>query len=343
VLGENRDVAAPATLDDVVGCYCLLLGRSPDEGGLGHYRSRLEAGTLSVAQLVDEFLGSAEFARAYAARHGQGASTQVVETVEGFRLHLDPLDHAIGYSLSLSGSYEPEVTATVKALLRPGSTFVDVGANIGWYSLLAAGLVGPTGRVVAVEPNPANVALLEAGAKDNGLTNITALTMAVADAPGVLALETDGSNGRIIPVPGPPAQPVRASYVVAAQSLDSVLAQCQVSRVHLVKLDVEGAEPLVLKGAQQVLARDQPVLVSEFYPLALDLAPWGGAVEFLAMLRELGYRLSVIGPGTAQAVHRGQEAVPGQSDEVILEAAGQGGRDHVDLLALPGEGAHPTR
>lgn len=337
MLGQGSDVTGPATLDDVVGCYSLLLGRPPDDAGLSHYRSRLGAGPLTLGELVDEFLGSVEFARAYEARYRRGRANQVVETVEGFRLHIDPLDHAIGYALALSGSYEPDVTAVVKALVKPGWTFVDVGANLGWFSLLAAGLAGPNGHVVAVEPNPANVALLQASARDNGFSNISALTVAASDGPGALALETDGSNGRVIPVQGPPAQPVRASYVVAAQPLDTLLAQPGLARVDMVKLDVEGAEPAVLQGAQQVLGRDHPVLVSEFYPLALDSSPWGSARRLLATLRDLGYRLSVIGPSTAQTLGGPVVSIPDLSDEAILATVTRQGGGHVDLLALPGD------
>ena len=310
----------PATMGDVVSCYRLLLGRQPDPGGLAHYRQRLSAGTISVRDLVGEFIGSVEFVHAHPHGHEQ-PSTEIVTTCEVFRMHVDPGDYAVGHTIARTGSYEPEVSAAVRKVLGHGGTFVDVGANVGWFSLLGASLVGPSGRVIAIEPNPLNVALLRDSAKDNGFDNIDMLTMALAAKPGAIALETDGSNGRITPIDGPPAEPIEASFVVAARPLDDVLSDARVTRVDAIKIDVEGAEPLVLKGAGETITRYRPVLISEFYPLALDSSPWGNANGYLAMLRAFGYRLSVIG---SEGDH---------DDETICSMAS--GTEHLDLLARP--------
>ncbi len=316
-----------ATMADVHHCYRLLLGRAPDPGGLEHYRRRLEGGGIGLPELVEEFLGSVEFVRARADRSrsapGEGTPVEQVRTVEGFLMNVDPTDYAVGHTVARTGAYEPEVSSTVRRHLPPGGTFVDVGANMGWFSLLAAGAVGPGGHVLAVEPNPANVELLRSSARDNGFANIEAHCVALADEPGTVALETDGSNGRVIPIDGPPPAPVRASFVVAALPLDDLVERAGLDRVDLVKIDVEGAEPLALRGARRALQTYRPVLVSEFYPLALDLAPWGSAQGYLDMLRALGYRLQVIGTDGEQ------------DDGSVLEMAGAPGTDHVDLLCLP--------
>jgi FkbM family methyltransferase len=326
--GAERPVgASPATFSDVLACYRLLLERSPDTGGLAHQRQRLASGTVTLHELVEEFLGSVEFARARSAHEkgleGHRPVSQLVETGEGFRIHVDPTDYAVGHTIALDASYEPEVSATLRQVLGAGGTFVDAGANIGWFTLLGASLVGPTGRVVAIEPNPLNVALLRQSARDNGFDNVDVMAVALSDEGGVVALETDGSNGRVIPIEGPPTEPVAASFVVAAQTLDTILDSFGVTRVDVVKVDIEGAEPLALRGAAKMIARDRPILISEFYPLALDSSPWGSAQGYLAMLRELGYRLSVIGQ------HGDHE------DANILALARRPGADHVDLLARP--------
>ncbi len=332
IRGEQRSTADdPAKFADVLACYRLLLERGPDVEGLAHHRRRLSSRTVTVHQLVEEFLGSVELTHARSARDGSGGrggrhrpgATEIVTTREGFRIHVDPTDYAVGHTVARTASYEPEVSAAVRSVLKKGGTFVDAGANIGWFSLLAASLTGPAGRVIAVEPNPLNVSLMLESAKDNGFENIEVRMVALGDAEGVVALETDGSNGRVIPVDGPPAQPIAASFVVATYPLTTVLDQCGVARVDVMKVDVEGAEPLVLRGAAKMIERDRPFLVSEFYPLALDLSPWGSARQYLSMLRELGYRLSVIG-------FDGE-----RDDEDILALAARPGHDHVDLLARP--------
>ena len=226
-----------------MACYRLLLGRPPDPEGLAHYRSRLLSGT-TVSQLVAEFLGSVEFARTYPdwRRPGPG-TTQLVATGEGFSLYVDPTDYAVGHTIARTGAYEPDVTAVVTATLRRGGTFLDIGANIGWFSLLGAALVGPSGRVVAIEPNPVNVAILTSSLKENGFTNVEVLAVAASDRSGMVALETDGSNGRVIPLDHPPSEPVKASWVVAARPVDSLVSSAGVAHLDLVKRDVEGAAP----------------------------------------------------------------------------------------------------
>ncbi len=316
-----------ATLADVTACYRLLLGRPPDADGAAHYRQRLSSGQVSVHQLVEEFLGSVEFARAHSlGRRGDRRAHEVVDACEGFRIHVDPTDYAVGHTLARTGSYEPDVSATLRAVLGPGATFVDIGANIGWFSLLGASLVGAAGRVVAIEPNPRNVALLRQSAKDNGFDNIEVVAVALSGRPGAVALETDGSNGRIIPVDGPPASPVEAEFVVASYPLDDVLASAGIGRADVIKIDVEGAEPLVLQGGRATFSTRPPILISEFFPLALDSSPWGGAQSYLSALRSFGYRLSVIG----------REGEGDCDDSEILALAGAPGHDHVDLLARPG-------
>jgi FkbM family methyltransferase len=316
--------AAQATFGDVVACYRLLLRRKPDAEGLAHYRERFSQGRVSIDQLVDEFLGSVEFARAHDKRtKREPAASEVVQAEQGFRIHVDPSDYAVGHTLARTAGYEPEVSAALRRVLGRGATFIDIGANIGWFSLLGASIVGPGGRVVAVEPNPRNVALLRESVRDNGFENIEVLPVAVAERPGVAALETDGSNGRLIPIDGPPPETMEASFVVATYPLDDLLDSLGTNRVDVMKIDVEGAEPLVLLGATKTISQRRPLLISEFYPLALDCSSWGSAADYLAMLRAFGYRLSVIG----------HDAV--LDDDEILALAKQPEVGHVDLLALP--------
>jgi FkbM family methyltransferase len=310
---------------DVAACYRLLLGRQPDAEGSRHYRQRLSSGPLSLRDLVEEFLGSVEFARAHElGRPADRRAHEVIEACEGFRIHVDATDYAVGHTVARTGTYEPEVSATLRTVLGEGATFVDIGANIGWFSLLGASLVGAAGHVIAIEPNPRNVALLRQSAKDNGFDNIDVLAVALSERPGAVALETDGSNGRIIPVDGPPAAPVAAEFVVASYPLDEVLASAGIAHVDVIKIDVEGAEPLVLRGGTATVSSSRPVLISEFFPLALDSSPWGSAQGYLRTLRDFGYHLSVIG-------HEGD-----RDDEEIFALAAAPGRDHVDLLAQPG-------
>jgi FkbM family methyltransferase len=322
--GSGAEAAALARFGDVIACYRLLLRRKPDAEGIAHYRDRLSKDRVTVDELVDEFLGSVEFARAHERRSkAEPTATEVIQAEEGFRIHVDPSDYAVGHTLARTGRYEPEVTATLRKVLAPGATLIDIGANVGWFSLLGASIVGPSGHVVAVEPNPRNVALLRESVKDNGFENVDVLPVALAERQGVAALETDGSNGRVIPIDGPPPETMEASFVVATYPLDELLDDVGTSRVDVMKIDVEGAEPLVLLGATKTISQRRPVLISEFYPMALDCSPWGNAADYLAMLRAFGYRLAVIGHDTTL------------DDDGIISLANQPEKGHVDLLARP--------
>jgi len=320
-LRKRPDPGTVACLADVLACYRLLLGRQPDPEGLAYHTARLRSG-VPLADLVDEFLSSVEFTRLHPELRHQGRTpTTVASTDFGFRIHVDPTDYAVGHTIARTGAYEPEVSAALSEILEPGDTFLDIGANIGWFSLLAATFVGSAGRVVAVEPNPANVALLHSSIKDNGFSNVEVMAVALGERPGTVALETDGSNGRVIPLENPPVAAVTVSYVVASRPLDALLEESGIDRVDVVKMDVEGTEPLVLRGGAGTFARCRPVLLSEFFPQALDGSP-GGATGYLEALRGLGYTLSVIGNRSHDDLR----------DEEIMTLARSG---QVNLLARP--------
>jgi FkbM family methyltransferase len=182
-------------------------------------------------------------------------------------------------------NYEPELSYLERAL-SPRETFVDVGANLGIYALVASRIVGPSGRVIAFEPSPGSFALLEANIKLNGLTNVQISPAAVSDKIGKAFLydgldPSQNSLGRDVRLEANGEE-------VTTQSLDSALAQTSVARVHVIKMDVEGAEELVLRGANKLIAAHRPTVIFEINQEAsarLGLSPRGT----WDLLRGLGY------------------------------------------------------
>ena len=313
VLGRLR---ARAQLE---AAYRIVLDRRPDQGGVDHFADHLARRAMRLPDVVTEMIGSHEFRRTHPGLLADDPSTTVVST-DHFRIHVHAADHAIGYALALEADYEPEVTAELRALLRPGATFVDVGANYGWHALTAASIVGDEGRVLAIEPNPDNAALLARSAADSGFTNVTVVVAAVADRAGWAALVTDGSNGYIAPLEGAPPHAMACSYAVPMRTLDDIVADAGIDTADVIKIDVEGNEPAVLRGGEATFG-SRPVVVAEFFPRLL--ADHGGSSPeaLLADLRRLGYELSVVGmPGA-------------RSDKAILAAVGD--RDHIDLVGRP--------
>ena len=181
---------------------------------------------------------------------------------------------------------DPELDL-VRTILRPGDVFVDAGAYHGWYSLIAGGAVGGTGLVLAFEPNPEAFAVLERNIALSGQHNIRIFRLALAGAAGTVWLYKgpgDESPSALAYVPGGAGR-----ESVLARRLDDVLAELQVSRVALMKLDVQGAETDLLKGAMGALKQSRPALIFEVDP---DAARHMGVSHQAAweVLTGLGYQ-----------------------------------------------------
>jgi FkbM family methyltransferase len=160
---------------------------------------------------------------------------------------------------------EPAVARQIVETLRPGDVFVDGGANMGFYTLLASKLVGSDGRVYAVEMIPETAERLRAHVADNGLTNVTVIERALSAREGetVHAAMPQGRWGMASIVRGDST----GSRDIATTTLDAILKD--EPRVRLIKLDLEGAEPLALAGATETLRKTEQ-LVFERAPDAAD-------------------------------------------------------------------------
>ena len=176
----------------------------------------------------------------------------------------------------LNGTYEREQTEFFRNELRPGGTVVDIGAHVGYYTLLSAELVGPTGKVVAFEPNPRNFAFLRRHVTINRCHNVDVEQLAVADRSGAEGFQAGAGSGtgRLVEAGGLSVRTVTVDEFCGARAL----------RPTAMKIDVEGAELRVLRGAKAILERDRPVIF---------LSTHGAQVhaECLRLLTDLGYSL----------------------------------------------------
>ncbi len=156
------------------------------------------------------------------------------------------------------GTYESDELDRFLSLILPGAVVADIGANIGLWSVLLSKAVGPTGQVLAFEPSPDNVKLLESNLRRNGCTNVRIIAAAVGRASGTGSLEisTAGATHRLAPAGG------TGDISVDVVSLDSFVAANHLV-VDAVKIDIEGFEPEAFEGMRQVLAR-HPLLLTEF-------------------------------------------------------------------------------
>lgn len=229
-----------------------------------------------------------------------GDHTALTFLANGARMFVDTRDRLIGLQLMCFGTWEPRYMGIFQALVRPGGTVVDIGANLGWYTLLAAIGVGEAGRVVAVEPNPALARLLEQTVEANAFAGrVSVLRAAVGDAPGVLDLDADpaGPGGGVTrPTGSRPPFAGLARMQVPAMPLDALIAAGHAGdgQVDLVKMDIEGWEGMALRGMARVMDRSPGLrLFMEWSPMQ-DRTPAPRA-EAAAMLSARGYRPFRIG------------------------------------------------
>jgi FkbM family methyltransferase len=216
------------------------------------------------------------------------------------------LDEHIQRHMYFFGAYEPIEAYLFRALLGPGMTVIDLGANVGQYTLLAARAVGATGRVHALEPIPANFDLLAAHVRANGFADRVVLDRSAAwSHPDTLTLyldrqdAADNKTDYTVGVRDDPADVLR----VAAVSVDDYLAAAGETRADLVKLDIEGAELFALRGMAKLLAAHRPVLLLEVNRPNCEAA--GYAPEAIAdFLRGHGYRFWEIRGSPAECGHR---------------------------------------
>jgi len=178
-------------------------------------------------------------------------------SVDGLRL-VGPIESR-GDLISLKrGTYDPHMIALFKRCVRPGMTVLDLGAQVGYFSLLAAQRVGKTGRVVSFEPDPRNYAVLCDNVRRNGFETIVQThRTAVADRCGVATFYMAGSS-RSSSMLDRTDREREGACRVETVSIDEVV---DAGRVDVVKIDVEGAEPLTIAGMTRTLERNPDLLL----------------------------------------------------------------------------------
>lgn len=198
-------------------------------------------------------------------------------------------------------AYEPEL-AVMEKILRPGDIMVDAGANYGVYSLTASRLVGLHGRVIAFEPAARTFSELQKNINENHADNVIALQMALSGKAGSARLYHREDAGRNTLA----GEESEADFeVVQVGTIDEVLEQMGIKKVHLFKIDTEGADELVCRGAKNMLVQSHPVVFFEVNEapakkLGLDGT---GVHKLLAGLGYDFYRISNLGEMERLADH----------------------------------------
>ena len=220
-----------------------------------------------------------------------------------------PEDSVIGWDLAVRGEWEPTETSLLLELVRPGDAVVDVGANLGWFTVQLARKVGPAGSVLSFEPAPGNFVLLNENIALNGFSGtVETRQVALLDRAGTAEFELSPSNygdHRIrttsADAPGELyAESSRAVINVATQTLDDALRSTrrEASRIRLLKMDCQGSEGAIARGAEQAFARCD-YLATEFWPYGLRRAGSDPA-EYLGILQNAFGSFALLDESTTQ-------------------------------------------
>jgi len=213
---------------------------------------------------------------------------KVVRTVDGLELLVDPSrSDLVQLYLYMFRVWEPVITSWLKTVLKPGDVVIDVGANIGYYTTLAAKIVGPTGRVIAIEPFPETFDALRDNVRRNGLANVELINAAVGDG-AVLSLYQDpsGALGTISMLKQPEWRHVAD---VPTTTLEKAVPPGLQERLRMVKIDAEGAEDIALRSMGGLLDS-----TNERLTLLVECGPSELHTSVTSLLKEKGFDLKGI-------------------------------------------------
>lgn len=326
----KQTAAAPlhgeeATRDDVYHAFRLLLGRDPDAADHDLICRAVVDHRLTPTALADGFMASPEFAQRGSRAPLENPAVEV--PMDGFSLFIRPEDHDIGQTIR---QYEPHIVAMLRKRLRPGHVFVDVGANIGLFTNLAASLVGADGFVLAVEPMDKNIQLIHRALEHNRFGHVRVDACAASDRNGRVAMTSHRgtSNGQVVR-PG-----ISGQQLVFAQTrrLDDLAAD--LPRIDLVKFDIEGCELLAWRGFRDSLEKHRPHVLTEFHPHCMRTFIGVEPRDYLDTLFEYAGELYVLNSDGKRIPCRTSEDVIRRWEEAD-RTSGANGKNHLDLYVVP--------
>lgn len=262
--------------------------------------------------------------------------------VQGNRMYIDVNDPrpALRYTFQAYGMnlvHEEATTLLFKSVVKPGDVVLDLGANIGYFSLLAARLVGAGGHVYSFEPEPTNYRYLKKNIELNGFGNVTAFQKAISDRDGSTQLficSYDSGHHTINQMDGIKAYARGREYTEQTMDVETVavdnFVRANAPQVNVIKMDVEGAEALALAGMRETLLANDVRIFLEYFPLLLRQMGSDERAYVNSLLRDFGFHVYAIGHDYDMD-KREANLLPisnfEQLDELIVNAD-----DHVNLF-----------
>lgn len=208
--------------------------------------------------------------------------------LQAFKIYVMVDDLDVGLQIMRGNGYEPHVTQTLINTLKTGDVFLDIGANIGYFTLLAASIVQTSGKVISFEPNIQNLQLIYASILENNFENIRVYPFAVSDSQQIMKIKHFCSNGFL----ESPTSDQKNIQLVQTVRIDELLQSEK--QINVIKMDIEGYEPPALRGMDNLIRKYRPVIFTEFSPWHIKHRCNVDPQEYLKQIESYNYRLSII-------------------------------------------------
>jgi FkbM family methyltransferase len=315
VARRMRRQAPPRNLSEV---FEVVYGRPPQDHELHTISEQIPPGAgRDVARLFRAVINGVDHHHHHTPFSVRFGADDVLYTpFEGLEIAVDSADISVSAPI-IQGHYEGHLRPVLADLLSEGDTFVDVGANVGLYSLLASRIVGPEGSVHAFEPNSENCRLILLSSRHNAMENITLWPVALGADPGHSLFTTAlGSNGSLVTETEDRLLHTTA-VVVPIVRLDDTIDE----KINLMKIDVEGAESLVIKGASALVEKHRPAVITEFSLEMLSRVSGDNGLDYLQYWERLGYELHLCEreSGALTKIESAREFVDGYGSPMRIE------------------------
>ncbi|QMU53928.1 MAG: FkbM family methyltransferase [Nitrosopumilus sp.] len=265
--------------------YQKKLLRNIDEIELLYFFNEFKNNKLNESSLISLLESSDEFKSINDLKQG------FTMTNQGFQIFLDPEDQIISRYLAIKKIWEPEETDFFNKSICEGMTVIDIGANIGYFTLLFSNLVGNSGKVIAFEPNPRSFKILNKNTQSNIIKNVTLFPNALGKfnhSTKLFLSKINFGDNRISKKLIETTDLERKAIDVDVITLDDVL---QNMSVDFLKIDAQGSEMNILQGAKNIIKKNEQIkMVIEFWPIGLmahDCQP----IDFLTELKSLKFNI----------------------------------------------------
>lgn len=259
MIEKNKNI-----VKEITKMYKKYLLRDPDRDGLFHWITQINEKHITLDNLEKIIKDSPEFNLAHQFKQG------FTSTSEGFDLWIHPNDEILSRSIVYDKIWEPETTKLIKNIIHEGDVGIDLGANIGYFTMLMANLVGTSGKIFSFEPEPQNFEILQKNIKQNHLKNVVANQSAIGDINGKIKLYLSNTNAgwhKVFPKQFIDYEVSDKNIDVKICSLDKEFID---KKIDFIKMDIEGYEWNAIKGGKKILEENHDVkLIFEFFPMAL--------------------------------------------------------------------------